>query len=183
MSIGPETWMSQAIEFAKTHNKIWPFSAVIVDADNQILVHATDCAHISPIYHAESLAIHILITQVDKNSYKRPLKLITTAECDTLSQSAVYWANIVHELCIEEVYYGLSLEAITTMWPFGIQINSREIMEHSTTPDLKIEGPILNQECLKLFEAAKKLQAKINQDHPTEGIASTKLEDFYQIGT
>lgn len=84
--------MTAAIEFARNTNPIWPFGAVIANAKGKILCKATDCAFISPLFHAEALAIHALISH---NLYRddEQLTLYTTCEPDTLSFGAIYWAK------------------------------------------------------------------------------------------
>lgn len=62
MSNDHTTFMTAAIEFARNTNPIWPFGAVIANAKGKILCKATDCAFISPLFHAEALAIHALIS-------------------------------------------------------------------------------------------------------------------------
>jgi tRNA(Arg) A34 adenosine deaminase TadA len=177
-----EEYMEKAIQFAHAKNRIWPFSALIMDESGDILCQATDCAHISPLFHAESLAIHAMIKNRDKFSDQlNNLSLVTTAEPDPLSQSAIHWASIVQEIKINTVYYGSSLGTIEKLWPFGINIPAQEIIDRSATRHIKLEKNVLEQECNKLFLNAKKEQEIINSTHPAKGQLSTNIEDFYCI--
>ena len=54
LKIDLEHYMRQAIAFAQEKNPVWPFATVLVNSDGDIICKATDCAHISPLYHAES---------------------------------------------------------------------------------------------------------------------------------
>lgn len=103
--------INEAIEFAKQINPIWPFAALIVDEDGNVLCKATDCAQISPLFHAETLAIHALVTNIGYRKYES-LTLYTTAEPDPMSQSAIHWGNVVHDLAIKRVCFGSSLKTI-----------------------------------------------------------------------
>ena len=84
-----EKFIREALRYARLKNPIWPFAAVIVDEHDKILVRVAECAHISPLYHAESLAIHALLSKFGHDSF-RALTLYTTGEPDVLSQSAIY---------------------------------------------------------------------------------------------
>ena len=111
-------YIKQAIEFAKVTNPIWPFATLIVNKQGKIICKATDCAHISPIFHAETLAIHALILGNIKTQGN--LTLYSTAEPDPMSQSAIHWANIAHDFGINKIYFGTSLQTINLLLPFRI---------------------------------------------------------------
>ncbi len=175
-----EKYMQMAINFAIEKNHIWPFSAIIVNEQNEVLIQATDCAHISPLYHAEALAIHVLVTKL-KHKLPAELTMITTAEPDPLSQSAIHWGNIVHDLAIRQIYYGVDLATIYQCWPFGIDISAAEIIDKSCQRDIQLQGGILADACEVLFQQAYENQQKINQNHPAMGVLSQNVEDFYSI--
>ena len=75
--------MQELVTFAQDKNPIWPFASMIVNAQGKVLIKATDCAHISPLFHSESLAIHMLITKL-KLQNLNDLTLISTCEPDPL---------------------------------------------------------------------------------------------------
>lgn len=174
------TFMKQAIEFALITNPIWPFAAILVDANGKILCKAADCAFISPLFHAEALAIHTLITAKPYEEHGK-LTLYTTCEPDTLSLSAIYWAKKAHDLHIEKIVYGSSLKTIKKLWNFGIQIKAKELINRSHQPSIILRGPFMEHECNKLFIGAKERQAKINSPHPSRGNLPNNLEAFYKI--
>ncbi|WP_010596993.1 cytidine/deoxycytidylate deaminase family protein [Rickettsiella massiliensis] len=76
-----------------------------VNEEGLILCKAADCTHISPLFHAEALAIHALIMKKDKPQLGK-LNLYSTAEPDVLSQSAIHWAKVAHDLEIKRVCFG-----------------------------------------------------------------------------
>jgi tRNA(Arg) A34 adenosine deaminase TadA len=179
MYFDDELYIKEAIEFAKIKNQIWPFSSLIVDENGVILCRAVDCAHISPLFHSEALAIHALIMEKGQRQLGK-LRLYTTAEPDVLSQSAIHWANVVHDLGIEYVCFGSKLATIQNIWPFGIDISAQEIIERSRSC-IKLIGPVSEKETNQLFLFAKQYQDKLNKNHPAQGILSKKTSDFYEL--
>lgn len=180
MSHDHKTFMKLSLEFARHTNPIWPFGAVIVNAEGKVLCKATDCAFISPLFHAEALAIHVLISHKPDQDHGK-LTLYTTCEPDTLSFSAIYWAKKAHDLHIEEVVYGSTLETISKLWIFGIDVKAQELMERSYKPSMQMTGPFMEHECNQLFREAKERQIKINSPHPSKGNLPTNLESFYKV--
>ena len=172
--------MLALIGYAKTTNPVWPFASMLLDEQGEALVTATDCAHISPLYHAESLAIHMLITQL-KPINAGSITLISTAEPDPLSQSSIHWANIIHEVNISRVFFGTSLETIQAAWPFGIDIKAREVAQRSLKSAVTVTGSLLENECNQLFQQAQKRQSEINHKHPGMITLSNNIEDFYHL--
>lgn len=173
-------FMKQAIEFAQMTNPIWPFGAILVDANGKILCKAADCAFISPLFHAEALVIHALITAKPFEKHGK-LTLYATCEPDTLSLSAIYWAKKAHDLQIEKIVYGTTLKTIKKMWRFGIDIKAKELINRSYQPSIVLKGPFMENECNQLFIEAKERQAKINSPHPSRGYLPNNLEAFYKI--
>ncbi|STX52370.1 cytidine/deoxycytidylate deaminase [Legionella busanensis] len=115
----------------------------------------------SPLFHAEALAIHVLIMEKGQSQLGK-LRLYTTAERDILSQSVIYWANIVHDLKIEYVYLGSKLSTIQTIWPFGIDISAQEIINRSTR-STQLIGPVYENKTDQLFSQAKEYQDKLKK--------------------
>lgn len=151
-----------------------------MDANGKILCKATDCAFISPLFHAEALAIHALITAKPHEEHGK-LTMYTTCEPDTLSLSAIYWAKKAHDLCIEKIVYGSTLITINKLWKFGINIKAKELINRSYLPSILLRGPFMERECNQLFIAAKERQAKTNSPHPSRGQLPNNVEAFYKI--
>ncbi len=169
-----EFYIKQAIDFAKAKNKVWPFAALIVDNDSgNIIVKATDCAHISPILHAESYAIHLLALNFDYTKFKS-ISLYSTAECDLLSMGAVIAARITG-YNIERLVYGASQKDVCEALDF------KYIDTSNYSSKLKVEGNILKEECIELYKKAKILQQEINHPHPGKVYLSKDINDFAEI--
>lgn len=169
--------MRNTISFAQKTNPIWPFASMIVDEEGHPLCVATDCAHISPLFHAETLAIHVLISAgLERNNGK--LSLFSTAEPDSLSQSAICWAKVTHELDIAHIYYGSSLATIKNLWKFGIDIPAKEIVKRSKMSQITFSNAICEKECDSLFFEAKERQ---QGNHPARGILSAEVQNFYSL--
>ena len=176
-----EAYMQSAIAFAQQKNKIWPFSTLVVDdASGDILVKTTDAAHISPIYHAESYAVHLLATRyMDYRDSGKTLTLYTTAECDPLSQASIFWAGILG-FSINRVVYGAPMETISDLWNFGKQMSSRDFNRTFSQSKVVIEGPCMEGACTRLFLAALELHKTFNIKRPSS-MLSSNLEDFMNL--
>ncbi len=167
-------YIQEAINFAKAKNQCWPFSAIIVDNNTgNILVKTTDCAHISPAFHAESYAIHQLALNFDYKDFDS-FTIYSTAECDLLSAGAVL-AAIITGYNISRLVYGASQQDICNIWHF------KYIDTSQFTKRLETKGGILQEKCIKLFQAAKLLQEKINDPHPGKVYLSKNLNHFYEL--
>lgn len=169
--------MNQTIQYARKTNPIWPFASMLTDETGRPLCLATDCAHISPLFHSESLAIHAFINSAKKHK-RRNLILFSTAEPDSLSQSAIYWARITHDLEISEIVYGSSLQTIAKLWEFGIDISAEEIAKRAKHCHINFSKSVCEKECDALFSEAK---AKQQGKHPSQGILSDDSKDFYLL--
>ncbi len=172
-----EASMQKTISYAQKTNPIWPFAAMLVNAKGEPLCLATDCAHISPLFHAEALAIHALISSGFHKERGR-LTLFSTAEPDSLSQSAIYWAKITHDIDVAHICYGSSLKTINRLWKFGIDIPAEEIHARSQLSTIAFSRSICEKECDTLFIEAKEKQ---QGDHPAHGLLSTDESDFYTL--
>ncbi len=169
-----EFYMQEAIDFAKKKNQCWPFSAVIVDNESgRILVKATDCAHISPAFHAESYAIHHLALNFDYKKFKS-LTIYSTAECDLLSAGAVMSA-IITGYNITRLVYAVPQADICDIWKFKY-IDSSPFVKR-----LETKGKVLKEEATQLFREAKSLQEVINSPHPGKVYLSRDLDLFYEL--
>ena len=146
----------------------------------KVLCKACDCAFISPLFHAEALAIHALISHKPYEHHGK-LTMYTTCEPDPLSFSAIYWAKKAHDLEIEEIVYGSTLETISKMWSFGIAVTAKELLDRSFKPSMQLTGPFMEHECNQLFMEAKERQAKINSPHPSRGNLPNTVEAFYKV--
>jgi len=180
MELDVKHYMREAIAFSQERNPVWPFATVVVNGKGDIICKATDCAHISPLYHSESLAIHALIQQVDVRKLG-DLTLVTTVEPDPLSQSAIYWAKITQELSITHLAYGSSLSTINKLWPFCIDISAGEIVDRAPNYELTIEGSILEAQTDDLLLTAKHKQEQIDKKHPGACTLSKDVTDYFEI--
>ena len=167
--------MQKTINFAQTTNPIWPFASMLVSEEGRLLCLATDCAHISPLFHAEALALHALI---GAGTFRGKMVLFSTAEPDALSQSALYWAKVTHDLDITHIYYGSSSKTINSLWKFGIDISAREIASRSHLCQIEFSEGVCENECDLLFMEAKKKQ---QGNHPARGNLSKDPKDFYRL--
>lgn len=167
--------------FAEEKNPIWPFAAMILDEDGKKLVTTVDCTHISPLYHAEALAIHVLVTALGKREIG-DLTMFATAEPDPLSFGSLYWSSIVQEVVIRDMYYAVSREELQELWPFGIDISAKEIWERGSIKRIARVAHLPDDYCLSLFKEAKTRQEGIHSDRPADATLSYHLKDFYVIG-
>lgn len=150
-----------------------------MDERGDILCQAVDCAHISPLFHAEALAIHVLSMEKGQRKFGK-LKLYSTAEPDVLSQSVIHWANVVHDLAIKQIYFGSTLATIQNIWPFGIDISAQEVVERANA-NIKLLGPLCETETDQLFLDAKIYQKNLDKKHPAQGVLSKNMSDFYKL--
>ena len=175
-------YMEKAISFAKSTNKIWPFSAVLVDNESgKILMMATDAAHISPIFHAESHCVHLLATRFShyRDSGKE-MTLYTTCECDPLSLSSLVWANFLG-FSVVRVVFGVRHAVLYKQWGWGEQISSRELNKTFTKSPVTVEGPLMEDECMQLFHEAYLHQKKLRTRRPGVATLSNKIDDFSKV--
>lgn len=171
--------MDDTIAFAKEKNPLWPFAVTVVDEKGDVVCRTTDCAHLSPLYHAEALAMHLLIQHSKKRVFKE-LYLYSTAEPDVLAQGAIHWSIICHDMPVKSITYGLPQTKVEAIWPFGIDITARELIERSCV-DIELKGPVHEEPCHALFKDAKKRQDEIGKQHPARGVLSNCVEDFYIV--
>ena len=171
--------MRELINFVEEKNPIWPFGASIIDENGNTLVMATDCAHISPVYHAESLAIHQIALHFPLENYKN-LSIIATSEPDPMSFSSIIWANVTG-IPIRNLYWGVSQMTIKNYWEFGIDFDSFQLNQKSN-PQIEITANILSKECEILFKNAKIEQDKINKTHPGKAVLSKDVSSFIYLG-
>ncbi|MCH9631909.1 MAG: hypothetical protein S4CHLAM6_02310 [Chlamydiae bacterium] len=170
--------MQAVIDFAKEKNKIWPFAAAITTKEGKILCKATDCAHISPLFHAETLAIHALVT----HNFKKQdgLILYSTTEPDLLSLTALYWAQITHELKFDKIVYGADALTIQELWAFDLNMPVKKSQDIIDSLNIEVLGPILEEKCNDLFCQAKDEQVKLGLKHPGR-LLSNDSSDFYTL--
>ena len=166
----------QLLHYTKEANPIWPFGSLLHDGKRPLMM-ATDCAHISPLFHSESHVIHESLNQFDRDQLP-PLTLFSTAEPDVLSYSAIYWANVVG-LKINKVIYAVTLNEINSLFGVGIDISMNELHARSNNVDIEIEHfPI--PKIKELFISAKKRQLEIGSKNPGRAVLSKNREDFYR---
>lgn len=168
--------MEDLIEFAQNTNEIWPFAALISDQSGRTLVKAADCAHISPLYHAESLAIHVLAKNEVRNL--EHLTLYCTGEPDLSSLISLYWARITHELKFDQIVYGTSCKTIYELLPFNLNMTLDQNQRISDGLELKMIKGLAEKECDILFKKAKERQIQLNIPHPAR-LLSKCVENFF----
>ena len=175
-------YMAEAIDFART-NRIWPFAAVIVhDVTGDILVRAADAAHISPIYHAEPLALHVLATEMPEfQDNSETFTLYCTAEIEPMGMGCLFWANLLG-FSVSRAVYGATLNAINRIWDWGDQMDSRTFNHTFQHGAMTIDGPIMEKECLALFEQAHQYQETLAMKRPGKTL-SMNPADFWEIVT
>ena len=155
-----EYYMQIAIDYAKQHNPVWPFAAILVDQSNgEIITQAVNQAHLSPTQHGEIVAIE----QYCKTHHKAAnglvdlshLILYTTGEPCPMCQSAIYWANI------KTIVYGSSINTLNRLWGTQITLYAQDVIDQCPNhynSETQLIGSVLTTACDELFTQAKRLQ-------------------------
>ena len=172
-----EFLIGQLLNVGRELNPAWPFAACIVNADGAPLVTASNALHISPLFTAEGLAIHMLSLE-----YKVPanadLTLYTTMEPEPLGMTAIYWGIIYSGVPITNIVFGATREDGWGCWQKDIAMSCTEILERfHNIPEIDVTGPMLRERCKKTFMTARQ-EAAESGDMPL----SLDIEDFYIIG-
>ncbi|HAT8958782.1 TPA: nucleoside deaminase [Legionella pneumophila subsp. pneumophila] len=146
-------FMAATIEVAAT-NPMAPYGAIIVYDDKEILLKSVNSAHNNPVMHGELSVIHSLFNNGFSGDVSK-LSLYTTAEPCPMCAAAIYWAMI------PKVIYGSSIAFLHDLFGRQIQVGAEEIF--SKTPDFyrcHLIGGVMEDECNKLFDEAKKLRVR-----------------------
>lgn len=130
--------MQQCINIARKNKT--PFGAALVNEKGDMLKLASNTTKKDgPVAHAE---INVL-----KHANEFPgdqLFLVTTCEPCPMCAGAALWAKV------QEVYFGASI-ADASQFMKQIDISCQQIVDASWT-DITVQGGILKEECLSLFQ-------------------------------
>lgn len=143
-----EEYLKRAIELAELAKGLGdgPFGAVILDERGNPLSEASNSTTTdnSVINHAEINAIQLA-------EYRRGIgrlkgcTLVSSAEPCPMCASAIIWAGI------DRVVFGASIESLSNKGKRQIGISCRELFEQAGA-DIKVYGPLMEEEALKSFE-------------------------------
>ena len=152
-------FMGELLELGMNANPTCPFTACIIDGSGQILVTACNATHISPLYSAESLALHIIASEFDCST-DHPLTLVATAEMDESSLAALFRAKR-RGINITELVYGASREDLKKIWKDDPSRSLSIALESYPKPfrdSLTIHPPVLREECVDAFSEGAELK-------------------------
>ena len=173
-----EELISELIELGISSNPVCPFTCCILDASGQVLVTAANAMHISPLFSAEGLAIHMLAGHY-RCRPEQQLTLVTTAEPECGAMSAMFWGQ-TSGINISRIVFGVSREQLNTLWKCDFSPGAQEMIDRlpektATIPQLS--GPTLEDDCMEAFEEGKKLY-----DESEIPVLSMDLEDYWMAG-
>ena len=170
--------MGELLELGMNANPTCPFTACIIDSSGQILVTTCNAIHISPLYTAESLALHILTSEYHCTP-EQPLTLVSTAEPDTSSLTALYRARWLG-INITGLVYGAPREDIIKIWPDNPDQSLKAALDRfpaSFRESLTIHPPVLREECSDAFGEGNEL--KKSGEAP---VKSLDLDQYWMTG-
>jgi tRNA(Arg) A34 adenosine deaminase TadA len=145
-----ESHMRRAIQLGGNNPK-YPFAAVLVDGDKQIVAEGWNRSVNNPTWHGEMDAINKCAAshpQIDWTS----LTLYTTAEPCAMCQGAVAWAGI------KRVVFGSSIPFLKSLDWWAIDIRAAELARLAAFRKCTVVGGVLEEECNKLFHAALRVK-------------------------
>ncbi|MDB2384356.1 hypothetical protein N9V90_00710 [Endozoicomonas sp.] len=170
--------MGELIEMGISTNPLHPFTACIIDPCKQILITSCNATHISPLYTAEALALHMLATHYHCGP-EQPLTLISNCEPDNGSLLAIYRASL-QGIIIKEVVYGATRDDIKTVWPSDPNLPTAEYIKHfpaDFAKNLSLKEPVLQAECREIFQEGAAMQAQ-----GEFAVLSKDLDQFWMSG-
>ncbi|WP_263079444.1 hypothetical protein [Endozoicomonas sp. Mp262] len=170
--------MGELIEMGINTNPVLPFTACILDPCKQILVTSCNAMHISPLYSAEGLALHMLAGNFHSDDNQH-LTLITTCEPDNGSLLAIYWASL-QGIRISEIVYGATRDDIKASWPDDPGLPFSDYLGHFPAAfrnSLKLTGPILQPECREIFQEGHDMEKQ--GSYP---VLSMDIDQFWMPG-
>ena len=150
--------MGELLEIGMTANPTTPYTACIIDHSGQILVTACNATHISPLYTAESLALHVITSEYDCQ-LEQQLTLIATAEMDDSSLNAIFRARR-HGVNITQLVYGATRQNIKAIWnndPNRPIMESMKQYPADFRNSISINAPVLQEDCQEAFAEAQKI--------------------------
>lgn len=170
--------MGELLELGANTNPVFPYTACILDSSGQILVTASNARHISPLYTAEGLALHRLVSEFDCQQ-KQSLILFTTSEPDDLSLMAIYWARN-RGIHINKIVYGLSRAKLKKIWPDDPSQSLGTNLKHfpkAFSNSISIHDPVLEDECLNAF-----MEGKAMFDRGDAPVQSMNIHQYWMAG-
>ncbi len=146
-----ERYMRRAIRLAANAPK-HPFAAVLVDQQKETIVaEGWNRSTLNPTWHGEMDAINKCADSHPKIDWSG-LTPYTTAEPCAMCQGAVAWAGI------KRVVFGSSIPFLKMLDVWAIDIRAEEIARLATFRNCTVVGGVLEQECNKLFRAAREIK-------------------------
>lgn len=144
-----------------------PFGAVLVKG-NEIVYESHDgcIEHCDPTYHAEKR----LISEYCRKNKVIALEnytLYSSTEPCSMCSGAIHWAKI------SRLVFGIRQEKLNKKSGGQKKLSSKEIL-NCCNNHIEIEGPILEEECLKTFEGYK---FRLKKDRILEGLAKRNDEN------
>ena len=117
-----------------------------------MLVIAANAMHISPLFSAEGLALHMLASHY-RCRPEQKLTLVTTAEPECGAMSAMFWGQ-TSGINIARIAYGASRERLNKIWECDFSSSAQDMIDRlprkaATIPELS--GSILEDDCLEAF--------------------------------
>ncbi|MGI9274295.1 MAG: hypothetical protein ACR2PT_05475 [Endozoicomonas sp.] len=173
-----EELISELIDLGISSNPVCPFTCCILDSSGQILVTAANAMHISPLFSAEGLALHMLAGHY-RCRLEQELTLVTTAEPECGAISAMSWGQF-SGINVARIVYGASREKLDKLWECDFSPGAREMVDRLPDKIVKkpeLSGPVLEDDCMEAFDEGKKLY-----DAAEMPVLSMDLEDYWMAG-
>ena len=170
--------MGELLELGMTANPASPYTACIIDGSGQILVITCNAVHISPLYTAEALALHIISSEFDCCS-GQALTLISTAEIDENSLQALYRARC-KGINITELVSGATRADIKSIWACDSNRPVLEVLKQfpeTFRNSITLSDPVLQDDCRKAFAEGREILK--------DGLAPVKslnIGDYWMTG-
>ena len=142
-------YMARAIRLAANNPK-YPFAAVLVDQQKQVVAEGWNRSAHNPTWHGEMDAINKCAASNPKIDWTK-LTLYTTAEPCAMCQGAVAWAGI------SRVVFGSSIPFLKSLNWWAIDIRADALSRLATFRQCTVVGGVLEEECNKLFRTALKI--------------------------
>ena len=126
-----------------------PFGSVLVQADVIIAkTHNTVWRDTDPTAHAEINCLRVA-AQVVESIDLSGMTLYTTCEPCPMCLAAIHWSKV------DRVVFGASIADAARAGFTELPIAAEELVRLGRSP-LKVDGPVLKDECVTLFEEWKK---------------------------
>ena len=170
--------MGELLELGMTVNPSAPYTACIIDGSGQLLVTTCNALHISPLYTAESLALHMIASEFDCQP-NQALTLIATAELDESSLQALYRAR--HKgINVTQLISGASRADIKAIWKCDTNRPVQEALKQFPKDfrnSIILHDPVLQDDCRDAFAEG----GEIFRDDQTP-VKSMDLDQYWMTG-